>query len=75
MDTDVLIAGAGPAGLVLGIELARRGIAFPADRAADCTAASVPRKGNSARTLEIYEDIGACLDILKSAARIHPCAR
>ena len=58
-DTDVLIAGAGPAGLVLGIELARRGIAFRLiEQRAEPLHAS-RGKGSQPRTLEIYEDIGA----------------
>src|ERR1700704_3713882 len=56
---DVLIVGAGPAGLVLGIELARRGIAF---RLIEQRTEPLPAsrgKGSQPRTLEIYEDIGA----------------
>lgn len=60
-DTDVLIAGAGPAGLVLACDLARRGVAF---RIVEMTAAppddrSGSRgKGIQPRTLEVYDDLG-----------------
>src|SRR5258706_5345324 len=58
-DTDVLIAGAGPAGLVLGIELARRGIVFRLiEQRAEPLQAS-RGKGSQPRTLEIFEYIGA----------------
>jgi 2-polyprenyl-6-methoxyphenol hydroxylase-like FAD-dependent oxidoreductase len=58
-DTDVLIAGAGPAGLVLGIELARRGIAFRLIEQRTAPLQASRGKGTQPRTLEIYEDIGA----------------
>ena len=61
MDTEVLIAGAGPAGLVLACDLARRGVAFrivemnpapPDDRSGS------RGKGVQPRTLEVYDDLG-----------------
>src|SRR5260221_635624 len=58
-DTDVLIAGAGPAGLVLGIELARSGIAFRLIEQRTEPLQASRGKGSQPRTLEIYEDIGA----------------
>jgi 2-polyprenyl-6-methoxyphenol hydroxylase-like FAD-dependent oxidoreductase len=58
-DTDVLIAGAGPAGLVLGIELARAGIAFRLIEQRTEPLQASRAKGSQPRTLEIYEDIGA----------------
>jgi len=58
-DTDVLIAGAGPAGLVLGIELARRGIAFRLIEQRTEPLQASRGKGSQPRTLEIFEDIGA----------------
>jgi 2-polyprenyl-6-methoxyphenol hydroxylase-like FAD-dependent oxidoreductase len=58
-DTDVLIAGAGPAGLVLGIVLARRGIAFRLIEQRTEPLQASRGKGSQPRTLEIYEDIGA----------------
>src|SRR5262245_52426110 len=59
--TEVLIAGAGPAGLVLACDLARRGVAFrivemslspPNERSGS------RGKGIQPRTLEIYDDLG-----------------
>src|SRR5258708_26912807 len=58
-DRDVLIAGAGPAGLVLGIELARRGIAFRLIEQRTEPAQASRAKGAQPRTLEIFEDIDA----------------
>jgi 2-polyprenyl-6-methoxyphenol hydroxylase-like FAD-dependent oxidoreductase len=60
-DADILIAGAGPAGLVLACDLARRGVAF---RIVDALAAPPDHrsgsrgKGIQPRTLEIYDDLG-----------------
>src|ERR1700682_1864993 len=57
--SDGLIAGAGPAGLVLGIELARSGIAFRLIEQRTEPLQASRGKGSQPRTLEIYEDIGA----------------
>src|SRR5262249_31230416 len=71
MHTAVLIAGAGPTGLTLAIELARRNISF---RIAD--AASEPffgsrGKGIQPRTLEVFEDLGV-LDAVRAAGGPYP---
>jgi 2-polyprenyl-6-methoxyphenol hydroxylase-like FAD-dependent oxidoreductase len=58
MDTHVLIAGAGPTGLTLAIELARRGIDLRiVDKA---TQFSIGSRGDGLqpRTLEVFEDLG-----------------
>jgi 2-polyprenyl-6-methoxyphenol hydroxylase-like FAD-dependent oxidoreductase len=57
-ETGVLIVGAGPTGLVLGCELARRGVRFLlVDR--DVRPFTGSRgKGLQPRTLEIFEDLG-----------------
>lgn len=60
-DADVLIAGAGPAGLVLACDLARRGVSFriveagpvPPDHRSGSRG-----KGIQPRTLEVYDDLG-----------------
>ena len=60
-DIDVLIAGAGPAGLVLACDLARRGVGFrivemnpaPPDHRSGSRG-----KGIQPRTLEVYDDLG-----------------
>ena len=71
---DVLICGAGPAGLTLAIELARRGVSF---RLIEKMAAPFPGsrgKGIQPRTLEIFEDLGI-LDRLMAAGGPYPLAR
>ncbi|MFM7332987.1 MAG: FAD-dependent monooxygenase [Tabrizicola sp.] len=63
-NTDVLIAGAGPAGLALAIDLTRRGIAT---RIIERNAAGFPgsrAKGLQPRTLEVLEDLGALAPVL-----------
>ena len=61
MDVDVLIAGAGPAGMVLACDLARRGVAC---RVVDANPAPPDHrsgsrgKGIQPRTLEVYDDLG-----------------
>ncbi|MEU7104163.1 FAD-dependent monooxygenase [Streptomyces stramineus] len=72
MDTEVLIAGAGPTGLVLAVDLARRGIrhrlferspeGFPGSRGA----------GIQPRTQELLDDLGV-LPALRAAGG--PCQR
>jgi 2-polyprenyl-6-methoxyphenol hydroxylase-like FAD-dependent oxidoreductase len=58
MDTDVLIAGAGPTGLMLANQLARRGVrALIVDRHAG-PARETRALGVQARTLEIYSRLG-----------------
>lgn len=55
---NVLIAGAGPTGLTLGIELARRGIAVRViDKATEFFDGS-RGDGLQPRTLEVFEDLG-----------------
>ncbi|GHG66179.1 FAD-dependent monooxygenase [Streptomyces griseocarneus] len=57
-DTDILIAGAGPTGLVLAIDLARRGIPH---RIVDRSERGFPGSrgtGIQPRTLELFDDLG-----------------
>jgi 2-polyprenyl-6-methoxyphenol hydroxylase-like FAD-dependent oxidoreductase len=65
-DTQVIIAGAGPTGLTLGIELARRSIAFRLIDAAGGPAPGSRGKGIQPRTLEIFEDLGVLSPILEA---------
>jgi 2-polyprenyl-6-methoxyphenol hydroxylase-like FAD-dependent oxidoreductase len=61
VDTDVLIAGAGPAGLVLACDLARRGVPFrivEANPALPDERSGSRGKGIQPRTLEVYDDLG-----------------
>ena len=58
MDTDVLIVGAGPTGLMLANQLARRGVrAWIVDRHSH-PARETRALGVQARTLEIYQKLG-----------------
>ena len=72
--TNVLICGAGAAGLTLAIELARRGVPF---RLIDKLAAPFGGsrgKGIQPRTLEVFEDLGF-IDRLAAAGGTYPPKR
>ena len=56
--TTVLIVGAGPTGLTLACELARRGVAFRLVEAAPGPQPGSRGKGLQPRSLEVFEDIG-----------------
>jgi 2-polyprenyl-6-methoxyphenol hydroxylase-like FAD-dependent oxidoreductase len=56
--TDVLVCGAGAAGLVLAIELARRNVAFRLIDKAPAAFEGSRGKGIQPRTQEIFEDMG-----------------
>lgn len=55
---DVLICGAGAAGLTLALELARRGVGFCLIDKIDTPFGGSRGKGIQPRTLEIFEDLG-----------------
>lgn len=57
-DTEVLIIGAGPTGLVLAIELARRGVAFRLIDQATEPGTTSRALAVQARTLEFYQALG-----------------
>ncbi|MET7487148.1 FAD-dependent monooxygenase [Streptomyces sp. NPDC005538] len=57
-DADVLIVGAGPTGLTLAIELARRGTGVRIVDAAPVPHRESRGKGLQPRTLEVLEDVG-----------------
>src|SRR5580704_5573404 len=63
-DTQVIIAGAGPTGLTLAIELARRSIAFRLIDAAQGPLPGSRGKGIQPRTLEVFEDLDVIGPIL-----------
>jgi 2-polyprenyl-6-methoxyphenol hydroxylase-like FAD-dependent oxidoreductase len=55
---DVLIVGAGAAGLTLAIELARRGVAFRLIDKLEESFRGSRGKGIQPRSLEVFEDLG-----------------
>jgi 2-polyprenyl-6-methoxyphenol hydroxylase-like FAD-dependent oxidoreductase len=70
--TPVLIAGAGPAGLTLAVELARRNVDF---RIIDAGPGPFPGsrgKGLQPRTLEIFDDLGIIDEALAEGAPLPP---
>ncbi|MBD0841578.1 FAD-dependent oxidoreductase [Streptomyces sp. TRM68416] len=71
MDTDVLIVGAGPTGLALGVDLARRGVETTVvERGAELFPGS-RGKGLQPRTMEVFDDLGV-LDAIRAAGGHHP---
>jgi 2-polyprenyl-6-methoxyphenol hydroxylase-like FAD-dependent oxidoreductase len=68
-ETNVLIVGAGPTGLTLALDLARRAISFRLIDAAASPFAGSRGKGIQPRTLEIFEDLGVIDAILATGAR------
>ncbi|MEW2492233.1 FAD-dependent oxidoreductase [Streptomyces nodosus] len=68
---DVLVVGAGPCGLTLGIDLARRGVdALVVERAEGLFPGS-RGKGIQPRTLEVFDDLGV-LDAIRAAGGPYP---
>ncbi|MCZ0987340.1 FAD-dependent monooxygenase [Streptomyces diastatochromogenes] len=68
---DVLIVGAGPTGLTLGIDLVRRGVdALVVERAEGLFPGS-RGKGIQPRTQEVFEDLGV-LDAIRAAGGPYP---
>ena len=72
LDTEVLIAGAGPTGLTLAIELARRSIDFRLIETATGPFAGSRGKGIQPRTLEIFDDLGVIRKMLNSGMPYPP---
>ncbi|MGQ4333063.1 FAD-dependent monooxygenase [Streptomyces hayashii] len=68
--TEVLIVGAGPTGLVLACDLARRGIRFEIVERADRALPGSRGTGVQPRTQEVFEDLGV-LDDMRAAGG--PC--
>ncbi|HEX3780562.1 MAG TPA: FAD-dependent monooxygenase [Pseudonocardiaceae bacterium] len=70
-DVDVLIAGAGPTGLTLAIQLARGGVSFRlVDKAAEHFGGS-RGDGIQPRTLEVFDDLGI-IDTIMATGRTAP---
>ena len=71
---DILICGAGAAGLTLGIDLARRGVSFRLIDRMDSPFGGSRGKGIQPRTQEIFEDFGI-LDRVVAAGGPYPPQR
>ncbi|MBR1177881.1 FAD-dependent oxidoreductase [Bradyrhizobium sp. KB893862 SZCCT0404] len=71
---DVLISGAGAAGLTLAIDLARRGVSFRLIEQKDAPFHGSRGKGIQPRTQEIFEDLGI-LDRIVAAGGPYPPER
>ncbi|WP_053751542.1 FAD-dependent oxidoreductase [Streptomyces sp. MMG1533] len=71
MHTDVLIVGAGPTGLALGVDLARRGVDALVVERADGLFPGSRGKGIQPRTMEVFEDLGV-LDAIRAAGGDYP---
>ncbi|MEU9291826.1 FAD-dependent oxidoreductase [Streptomyces sp. NPDC048275] len=71
MDMDVLIVGAGPTGLALGIDLARRGVDALVVERADVLFPASRGKGIQPRTMEVFDDLGV-LDAIRAAGGDYP---
>lgn len=75
LKTDVLIVGAGAAGLTLAIDLARRGVSFRlVDKAQRCFEGS-RGKGIQPRSQEVFEDLGVLCAMLALGAAPYPLIR
>lgn len=71
---EVLICGAGAAGLTLAIDLARRGVSFRLIEKRDSPFPGSRGKGLQPRTQEIFEDLGI-LDRVVAAGGLYPPQR
>ncbi|WP_030903546.1 FAD-dependent monooxygenase [Streptomyces sp. NRRL F-5126] len=67
---DVLVVGAGPAGLALACDLRRRGVEVLVAEKADALFPGSRGKGMQPRTLEVLDDLGVARDVLTHGGRI-----
>jgi 2-polyprenyl-6-methoxyphenol hydroxylase-like FAD-dependent oxidoreductase len=74
MSTDVLVIGAGPTGLTLAVDLARRGIAVRIVDAAPGPLRASKGKGLQPRTQEVFDDLGI-IDAIRAAGAAYPPMR
>ncbi|MFI7637933.1 FAD-dependent monooxygenase [Nonomuraea sp. NPDC049400] len=70
--TDVLIVGAGPTGLTLAVDLARRGVACRIVDQAAVPAGGSKGKGLQPRTQEVFDDLGVIGQVLAGATPYPP---
>ncbi|MFF3665009.1 FAD-dependent monooxygenase [Microtetraspora malaysiensis] len=73
-DTDVLIVGAGPTGLTLAVDLARRGVRFRVVDKASRPFEGSRGKGLQPRTLEVFDDLGV-IDEIVATGTVYPPLR
>ncbi|MEV5970266.1 FAD-dependent monooxygenase [Streptomyces sp. NPDC051921] len=71
MDTDVVIVGAGPTGLVLAIDLARRGVRAVLVEKGEALFPGSRGKGLQPRSLEVLDDLGV-LPRIEAAGTLYP---
>ena len=71
-DVDVLIAGAGPTGLTLAVDLARRGVSYRLIEKAEDYFDGSRGDGLQPRTLEVFEDLGVLPEILAAGGLLPP---
>ncbi len=69
---DVLIAGSGAAGLVLALDLARRGIHFRLIDKLEAPFAGSRGKGIQPRSMEIFEELGVLQDLFANGSAYPP---
>ena len=75
VDVDVLIAGAGPVGLMAASQLARSGVSVRLVDAAPGPATTSRALGAHARSLEIYDQLGILGDIVAHGTRVNAFIR
>ncbi|MCK1820896.1 FAD-dependent monooxygenase [Streptomyces sp. XM83C] len=66
MHTDVVIVGAGPTGLALGVDLARRGVDALVVERGEALFPGSRGKGLQPRTMEVFDDLGILDEVLAS---------
>jgi 2-polyprenyl-6-methoxyphenol hydroxylase-like FAD-dependent oxidoreductase len=71
-ETDILICGAGAAGLTLAVDLARRGVAFRLIDKAEGPFPGSRGKGLQPRSQEVFEDLGVLQRLLETARPYPP---
>jgi 2-polyprenyl-6-methoxyphenol hydroxylase-like FAD-dependent oxidoreductase len=69
MTTSVLVVGAGPTGLTLACDLARRGIAVRLIERSATPATGSRAKGVQPRSLEVFDDLGVVDELLAAGER------
>lgn len=70
MNTDILIAGAGPTGLTLALRLARMGVRFRIIEASSGPGQASRAMVVQARTMEFYQQLGLADDLIERGIRI-----